>query len=33
MKPLEFLGDSLQRLREFPFRARKDAGGELHKVQ
>ena len=33
MKRLEFLGDSLDRLREFPFEARKEAGVQLHKVQ
>jgi phage-related protein len=33
MKPLEFLGDSLRRLREFPDAARKEAGVQLHKVQ
>ena len=33
MKPLEFLGDSLHRLREFPEAARKEAGVQLHKVQ
>ena len=33
MQPLEFLGDSLQRLREFPEGARKEAGVQLHKVQ
>lgn len=33
MKPLEFLGDSLERLREFPEAARKEAGVQLHKVQ
>jgi|SRR3954454_2374288 phage-related protein len=33
MKRLEFLGDSLERLRQFPFSARKEAGVQLHKVQ
>ena len=33
MKRLEFLGDSLEQLREFPFEARKEAGVQLHKVQ
>jgi phage-related protein len=33
MKRLEFLGDWLDRLREFPFEARKEAGVQLHKVQ
>ncbi len=33
MKPLEFLGDSLEQLREFPETARKEAGVQLHKVQ
>ena len=33
MKHLEFLGDSLEQLREFPFEARKEAGVQLHKVQ
>ena len=33
MKRLEFLGDSLVRLREFPEGARKEAGVQLHKVQ
>jgi len=33
MKPLEFLGDSLERVREFPEAARKEAGVQLHKVQ
>jgi len=32
-KPLLFLGDSLQRIRDFPESARKAAGVELHKVQ
>ncbi len=33
MKPIRFLGDSLQRLREFPEAARHDAGYQLDKVQ
>jgi len=33
LKPLEFLGDSLARLREFPEDAKKEAGVQLHKVQ
>src|SRR5690606_32661385 len=33
MKRLEFLGDSLEQLRDFPETARKEAGGQLHKVQ
>jgi phage-related protein len=33
MKRLEFLGDSLGRLREFPYSARKEAGVQLHKIQ
>ncbi|QGN00132.1 type II toxin-antitoxin system RelE/ParE family toxin [Methylocystis parvus] len=33
MKRVEFLGDSLERLREFPETARKEAGAQLHKVQ
>jgi len=33
VKKLSFLGDSLQRLREFPEEARKEAGVQLHKVQ
>lgn len=32
MKRLEFLGDSLEQLREFPETARKEAGVQLHKV-
>ena len=32
-KPLRFLGDSLQQIREFPEAARKEAGVELHKIQ
>ncbi len=33
LKPIEFLGDSLARLREFPEGARGDAGYELYTVQ
>lgn len=33
MKDVVFLGDSLERVREFPETARKEAGVQLHKVQ
>jgi phage-related protein len=33
MKPVRFLGDSLERLREFPEDARHDAGFQLEQVQ
>jgi phage-related protein/predicted XRE-type DNA-binding protein len=33
MKPVRFLGNSLQRLRDFPVDARQDAGYQLDKVQ
>lgn len=33
MKPVEFLGDSLDRLRGFPEGARRDAGFQLERVQ
>lgn len=33
IKRIEFLGDSLARLREFPEDAKKEAGVQLHKVQ
>jgi phage-related protein len=33
MKPVEFLGDSLKCLREFPDDARQDAGWQLERVQ
>lgn len=33
MKRLEFIGDSLGALRQFPESARKEAGVQLHKVQ
>jgi phage-related protein len=32
-KPVEFLGDSLDRLRDFPLAVRRDAGFQLDKVQ
>lgn len=32
-KPIEFVGDSLSRLRDFPEDARRDAGRELVRVQ
>ena len=32
-KPLRFLGDSLQQIRDFPEDARKEAGVDLHKIQ
>ncbi len=32
-KPIEFLGDSLNRLREFPLYAKRDAGFQLDKVE
>lgn len=32
-KPVEFLGDSLDRLREFPGDAKRDAGYQLDRVQ
>lgn len=32
MKPVRFLGDSLERLREFPEHARHDAGYQLEQV-
>jgi phage-related protein len=32
-KPVIFLGDSLERIRQFPNRARDDAGYQLHLVQ
>ena len=32
-KPVEFVGDSLARLRDFPEDARRDAGRELFRVQ
>jgi phage-related protein len=33
MDQIEFLGDSIARLREFPEDAKKEAGVQLHKVQ
>ena len=33
MKPVEFLGDSLAALREFPQPARREAGFQIDKVQ
>ena len=33
MKPVEFLGDSLDRLRAFPQGPRRDAGFQLDRVQ
>ena len=33
LKRLEFLGDALGQLRDFPESARKEAGVQLHKVQ
>ena len=33
MKPIEFAGDSLTRLREFPASARRSAGYQLDRVQ
>lgn len=33
MKPVHFLGDSLQQLREFPEDVRRDAGYQLELVQ
>ena len=33
MKPVQFLGDSLQCLRDFPVDARQNAGYQLDKVQ
>ncbi len=33
MKPVQFLGNSLQCLRDFPVDARQDAGYQLDKVQ
>lgn len=33
MKRLEFLGDSIVRVRKFPEDARKEAGVQLHKIQ
>jgi phage-related protein len=33
MNPIEFLGDSRARLRDFPEEARRDAGHQLREVQ
>ena len=33
MKPVEFLGDSLDALRAFPESAKREAGFQIHKVQ
>ena len=33
MKPLKFIGSSLDDLRNFPHEARRDAGFQLHSVQ
>lgn len=33
MRPVQFLGDSLKRLRAFPEDARHDAGQQINKVQ
>jgi phage-related protein len=33
LKPVSFHGDSLDRLRDFPQDARREAGYELHQVQ
>lgn len=33
MKPVQFLGDSLKNLRDFPNDAKQDAGHQLDKVQ
>ena len=33
MKPVQFLGDSLKRLRDFPKDVRMDAGYQIDKVQ
>lgn len=33
MKPIEFLGDSLDRMREFTTGARREAGHQLDRVQ
>jgi phage-related protein len=33
MKPIVFLGDSLERVREFPQRARRNCGYQLDRVQ
>jgi len=33
MKPVEFLGDSLERIREFPSSAKREAGHQLDRIQ
>jgi phage-related protein len=33
MKPIEFLGDSLKRIRDFPEDAKQDCGYQLERVQ
>lgn len=33
MKPVVFLGDALEQLRDFPEAVRKEAGVQLHKIQ
>jgi len=33
VKPLKFVGDSLERIKAFPLNARKEAGVQLHMVQ
>jgi phage-related protein len=33
MKPIEFLGDSLERIREFPSGPKREAGHQLDRVQ
>ncbi len=33
MKRLEFLGDSLEKSRDFPVNARKEAGVQSHRIQ
>ncbi len=32
-RPVEFLGDALSRMRDFPESVRKEAGVQLHKIQ
>lgn len=32
-KPVEFCGDSLKALRDFPWHAKREAGYQLHRVQ
>jgi phage-related protein len=33
MKPIEFMGDSLERIREFPSSAKREAGHQLDRIQ